>query len=172
MARTGMRYQMADDISKNYPVMATVPVDQVDRMERVFLAPMEQVLIAVAYLVVVVAALSILISLYLTIHQRRRDIAIQRALGATPGDIFRLITLEAVLLTGAGVIIGWLAGHSFVAAAGVFAVDKFGIMPHAWVVSPQEAIIALSVWALGVVAGILPAAVAYRLPVAGIWSKE
>jgi putative ABC transport system permease protein len=172
LAQPGRRYQMADALTKGYPVMATVPVDQVDRIVRTFIAPMQGALVAVAYLVVLVAALSILISLYLTIHQRRRDIAVQRALGATPGDIFRLITLEAALLAGAGVAVGWLAGHGLVAAAGSLAAEKFGIVPHAWAVSPLELAIALTVWVLGIVAGLLPAIVAYRLPVADTLTKE
>jgi putative ABC transport system permease protein len=110
--------------------------------------------------------------LYLTIHQRRRDLAISRALGATRADIFLLITVEAAALAGLGVICGFFLGHGMVAAAAPFALDKLGIYPNAWLVQPLELKVAISVWAIGIMAGLLPAAIAYRLPVVDTLTKE
>jgi len=108
----------------------------------------------------------------LTIHQGRRDIAITRALGATRADVFRQITVEAAALAGLGVICGWVLGHGLIALSASHVMSKFGIYPNAWQVHPVEVGIAASVWALGILAGLLPAAIAYRLPVADTLAKE
>ncbi|MHB9131422.1 MAG: ABC transporter permease [Armatimonadota bacterium] len=168
----GRRFQFVEHVNRTLPAMAAIPVDEIDKITRIFIAPMQGILLLIAYLVVLVAALSILISLYLTIHQRRRDVAIIRSLGATRGDVFRLITLEAAALAGLGVILGWLIGHLVVAGLTSYSVAKFGIAPHAWQIAPVEIVIAATVWGLGILAGLLPAAVAYRLPVADTLGAE
>lgn len=166
LSQPGRRFLLVQQINANEPAMAVVPVDEINRLVMSFITPLRELMLAVAYLVVLVSALSILISLYLTIHQRRRDMAILRALGATRGDVFRLITLEAATLTGFGVLCGWLLGHGVIALVSPYIATRFGIVASAWQVAPVELGISLSVWGLGIIAGLLPAAIAYRLPVA------
>ena len=172
MSQPGRRFLMVQDINSHGVAMASVPVDQISRLVSIFIAPLQGILILVAYLLIVVSALSILIGLYLTIHQRRRDIAITRAIGATRGDIFRMITAEAAAIAGLGVIAGLICGHLLVAALGPAISSHFGLYPNAWQVNPLELPIGISVWVLGILAGLLPAAVAYRLPVAEALTAE
>ncbi len=164
--QAGRAYRFVDEVNRSQSAMAAIPVDQISALGMNFIAPLQKLLLGVAYLVVLVAGLSILISLYLTIYQRRRDIAVLRALGATQGDVFRLITLEAALLAGIGVVGGWLLGHGAVAASSAWTLLHYGVAPHAWRTDGSEVVIAVSVWVLGILAGILPAVMAYRLPVA------
>ncbi len=166
LKQEGRRYQLADDINKKENAMATIPVDQVDQLVKTFISPLQGLLLLVAWLVVLVAALSILISLYLSLHQRRRDLAVLRALGATRVDIFRMIIIEAAVLTALGIISGWLLGHGTVALLSGYIMAKYGIAPQAWQLLTVESYIGGAVWLLGILAGILPAVVAYRLPVA------
>jgi putative ABC transport system permease protein len=172
LSQPSRRFLLVQDINLHENAMAVVPVDEISKLVSVFIAPLQGLLLAVAYLVIIVAALTILIGLYLTIHQRRRDIAITRALGATRADVFRQITVEAAALAGLGVICGWVLGHGLIALSASHVMSKFGIYPNAWQVHPVEVGIAASVWALGILAGLLPAAIAYRLPVADTLAKE
>jgi len=172
LKQAGNGFVMEREINANWNAMAARPADVITDLLDRFIAPLQKVILAIAYLVVLVSALSILISLYLTIHQRRRDMAILRSLGATQGDVFRLITLEAAALAGIGVLLGWVVGHALLAAGAPVALSRFGIGINAWQVQPVEFKIMLSVWILGVFAGLLPAAIAYQLPVAETLQKE
>lgn len=166
------RFTFVDEINKTQPAMAAVPVDEIRLLDHTLIAPLQRMLLLVSYMVVFVSALSILISLYLTIHQRRRDIAILRSLGATQGDIFRLITLEAAILAGLGVIVGSLIGHSLIAISAPTISEQYGVLLQAWRLQGMEIGIAVSVWLLGILAGLLPAIMAYRLPVADTLTRE
>ncbi len=166
------RFALEREINAEEAAMAVDPASEINRLVTVFVAPLQGLLLVVAYLVVFVAALTILISLYLTIHQRRRDVAITRALGATRGDVFRQITVEAAALAGLGVVCGWLLGHVLIALSAPFLMSRFGLYPNPWSVAPTEVLVAASVCALGMAAGLLPAAVAYRLPVADTLMRE
>jgi putative ABC transport system permease protein len=166
------RFRLNQDLNAHSTAAAVSPVEEIDKLARTFIAPLQGVLLLVAYLVVFVSALSILISLYLTIHQRRRDMAIMRSLGATRADIFRLVTCEAAIISGLGVIIGWAIGHGAIGACSPLVLTHYGISLNALQWQPVECVIAVSVWGMGIVAGLLPAMVAYRLPVAETLVRE
>ena len=158
----GLRLWMAQEIQKRTEAMAAIPVNEMLRLYQQVLAPMQSVLLAVAALVVLVSALSITATLYQSAERRRRDLAVLRALGAHPSEIFALVVLEAFLLTVLGLVVGWLIGHGALAAAGPYLRDTLGVCVSPWSMDRLETI-ALGVVALGgMLAGLLPAVLAYR----------
>ena len=66
----------------------------------------EKVLTWVAYLVAVVAAGSVLASIYNSMNARRREFAILRALGARRGTVFSVIVLESAAISAFGAVLG------------------------------------------------------------------
>lgn len=166
------RFGLVHQINTQENALAVIPVDEISKLDATFIAPLRGVLLLVAYLVVLVSALSILISLYLTIHQRRRDLAILRSLGATRADVFRLITVEAALLSGLGVVVGWVFGHGLTGALAPLIMSRYGLSVHAWHFLPGEITVGVSVWLLGILSGLLPAYNACRLRVAESLQEE
>ena len=153
---------MSQEIQKRTESMAAIPVNEMLRLYQQVLAPMQRVLLAVAALVVLVSALSITATLYQSAERRRRDLAVLRALGAHPREIFALVVMEALLLTFLGLAAGWLIGHGALAAAGPHLRDTLGIGVSPWSTDRVE-IIALGIVALGgLLAGLVPAVLAYR----------
>jgi len=119
-----------------------------------------------AVLVALVGAGGILASLYNTMNERRREIAILRALGARRGTVFSTILLESTMITVLGVIIGFAFYFSFVAIAAYYITQASGVVINPlqfnWVMVYAPMVIV----ALGTLAGILPAIKAYRTDVA------
>ena len=76
-----------------------------------------RVLELVAYLVVAVAAGSLLGSLYNTMNERRREFAILRALGASKATVFSVIVAEAATIAGLGALLGYLVYFAILAVA-------------------------------------------------------
>ena len=64
----------------------------------------DRVLALVAYLVALVATASVLASIYNSMNERRRDIAILRALGARARTIFCAVVLEAAAIATLGMV--------------------------------------------------------------------
>lgn len=125
-----------------------------------------RILELVAYLVVVVAAASIMASIYNTISERRRDFAILRALGARRSFVCSAIIAESAAIAALGCVLGYII--YFVILAGTAAVirSRTGVVidvasyhPVMWK-APVAIIIA------GALAGILPAIKAYSTDVA------
>ena len=158
----GLRLLMSQEIQKQTEAMAAIPVNEMLRLYQQVLRPMQFLLLAVAALVVIVSALSITATLYQAAERRRRDLAVMRALGAHPREIFALVVLEALLVTVLGLATGWLLGHGGLALAMPYFRDSLGISLSPWM-SDRVEILSLGLVALGgLLAGILPAAQAYR----------
>jgi putative ABC transport system permease protein len=126
----------------------------------------DRVLAVVAYLVALVAAGSILASIYNSMNERRRDIAILRALGAHRRTIFSTIVLEAACIAGLGMLI------AFAVYAGVISAVASIIRAQTGVVLDPFALHAVMLWApltligMSALAGVVPAVKAYQTNVA------
>ena len=126
----------------------------------------DQVLALVAYLVAFVAAGSILASIYNSMNERRRQIAILRALGARRGTIFSSVVLEAVAIALLGMAAGFLVYGVILGVVAAVIRAQTGVMldPFAWhpvLVWGPAGLIGLSA-----LAGVVPALKAYRTDVA------
>ena len=126
----------------------------------------DQVLTLVAYLVALVAAGSVLASIYNSMSARRRDLAILRALGARRRTIFGAVLAEAACIGALGAAAGlavYLALFSGVAAV-IRAQTGVVLDPGAW--HPVLWICPVAMIGLCALGGVVPALKAYRTPVA------
>lgn len=144
---------------------AAVPGLEIQRLLRV-VGDASKLLRAVSYLVLVVAGISIFVSLYNTMNERRREIAIMRSLGARRVQILWIIVEEAALIALTGAVLGVVMCH---VAAFFLAetVADYTSVPIDWAAfSLEEAWLILGVVVLGAVSGLIPAAKGSRTQVA------
>jgi putative ABC transport system permease protein len=126
----------------------------------------DRVLSLIAYLVAVVATASILAGIYNSMNERRREIAILRALGAHRITVLTSIVLEAASISALGMLVGFLFYAAIVTAVAAVMRAQTGV-----VLEPLK-FNAVMLWApallvaLGALAGIVPALKAYRTDVA------
>ena len=100
---------MAKQINKQGSVMTFAgPIAMIVAQLFNKIAPMEMILRCVAVLVALVAAGSILASIYNSMNERRREIAILRALGARRGTVFGVVILESSSIAALGALAGRL----------------------------------------------------------------
>lgn len=114
-----------------------------------------------AYVIMLMAALSVFISLYNALKNRKYDLAVMRTLGASQGKLFGIVIAEGILLTFVGALAGILIGHVALYLIGA-STDGTGTLLEALVLLPQEAWLVLIGVAIGFVAAVIPAIKAYR----------
>jgi len=143
-----------------WPIAATIAVlfDKIGWFDKV--------LALVSYLVALVATMSILASIYNSMNERRREIAILRALGARRRIIFSAILLEAAAISTLGMVVAFLVYLVIMSGAAAVIRAQTGIVldPFAWNAVMLWAPVALI--SLGALSGIVPAIKAYRTDVA------
>ena len=125
-----------------------------------------QVLTLIAYLVALVSAAGVLVSIYNSMAARRRDIAILRSLGARRRTVFGAVVLEAAAIGLLGMIVAF--GAYLVIATVVAAVIRAqtGVVLTPWTYDPVMLWAPAAMIALCAAGGIVPAWVAYRTDVA------
>jgi len=126
------------------------------------LAVGENLLLAVGVLVVVCGGLATATALLTGLNERRREMAILRALGASPRAIFGLVLGEALLLTVGGMLVGVLLLQALLLGALPLLADRVGFAIPAWPPSPREAWLLVGVCGAGLCAGLVPAVRVYR----------
>lgn len=130
------------------------------------LGMVEKALLAISGLVVLAGVIGMLTSLLTSLNERRREMAILRAVGARPVHVFLLFIIESGLiglcavLLGAGLVYGglWLGQDLITARLGL----ALPLNPP----GASEWALAGGVWLVTLLAGAIPAWRAYRLSLA------
>lgn len=145
--------------------MIAEPTKEIDKLFRI-VGNINVILVAMAVVVMVSSAVSIMVALYNSMEQRKRQIAVLRVLGASRGRVFGLVLTESAMLglLGAigGVLLAILGGFAVAEALrAILGIVVTPVYPPEWIM-----LVIVSAVALAALAGIVPAMVAYRTSVA------
>jgi putative ABC transport system permease protein len=126
------------------------------------LAVGESALLVVSGLVGLVSVLSLMAVVQAGLNERRRELAVLRAVGAGPRHILALLTLEGLWVTGAGLLLGVMLAQLGMLLAGPWLQETVGIrLQWAAPLATQWAGL-LAVLVAGLLASLAPAWRAYR----------
>ncbi|MFM2002837.1 MAG: hypothetical protein RI963_2263 [Planctomycetota bacterium] len=157
--------QLMNMINEGKDAQAAAPVGEIHKLLSQIVGPLLTALIVITLITCVVAAMSILVGIYNSMNDRRRDIAVMRALGARRDAVTAIILLESLLIAIIGSIAGWLLAHAAIWIASPFIEDHTGVWAGFFKVSKYEFLVLPLVLLLAMLAGLLPATVAYRTDV-------
>jgi putative ABC transport system permease protein len=124
------------------------------------------VLTLVAVLVVLVAAGSILASIYNPMNERRREFAILRALGARRTIVSGAIVTESAAIAALGALLGFAVYGVLMAGVSAVLRQELGLVLDVTRYHPAFALTPVCVVTLGALTGIVPAIKAYATDVA------
>ncbi|SPJ28799.1 ABC transporter permease [Falsiruegeria mediterranea] len=126
----------------------------------------ETALLAVSAMVVVTALIGMMATIFSSLNERRREMAIFRAMGARPLTILSLLVIEAAMIATAGAIFGLALLYVGLVVAQPIFDGAFGIWLSIDAPTLREASVILAVVGAGVIVSLVPAIRAYRLSVA------
>ncbi|MEO0521412.1 MAG: ABC transporter permease [Pseudomonadota bacterium] len=123
----------------------------------------ERALMGVSIMVVVTALLGMAAVIFAGLNERRREMAILRAVGARPWTILLLLTTEAALISLIAVILGLGLLYTGLFAARSYVDSAFGLYLEISVPSVREWLVLGAVVAAGTLVSLGPAIRAYRM---------
>ncbi|MBW8782669.1 MAG: FtsX-like permease family protein [Verrucomicrobia bacterium] len=126
----------------------------------------DKILAFVAYLIVVVASASILASIYNSMNERRREIAIMRALGARRLTVFGVIVVESASIAAIGMVLAFVVYGAIVVVASSIIRAQTGVVIDPIAFHRIMLLAPVGIIALAAVCGVFPAIKAYRTDVA------
>jgi putative ABC transport system permease protein len=126
----------------------------------------ETALLAVSVMVVITALIGLMATLLASLNERRREMAIYRAMGASPRVILGLLVLEALMTTLLGALLGLAMLYLGLWIAQPLVDSAFGLYLPIEPPGLRELGVLAGVIAAGAIVSMLPALRAYRLSLA------
>ena len=156
---------MQNTINERFRSQAAAPIGEINKLMNAIVGPLLKALLAITLITCVVAAVGILVAIYNSMNDRRRDIAVMRALGARRGTVTMIIICESFLIAVIGAITGWVLAHLAIVVYSGQIEDQTGVQIGFFTTSYYEWIILPLVLILALLAALLPAWSAYRTDV-------
>ena len=157
---------LAARLVRELDVQVASPTYEIERLFKNIVGNIQIVLVIFAVMVIIVAAIGMMVSIYNSMNERRQEIAIMRALGASRGTVMLIILLESILLSLGGGVIGMVIGHGLIAGVGPIIANAVMVVVNPWHFQAAELILIPGLIILASLVGYLPAVVAYRTDVA------
>ena len=141
------------------------PKQEIDKLFLI-VGNIDQILVGMAIVVMVSSGIAIMLALYNSMEQRRRQIAVLRVLGCSQGRIFGLVVTESAVVglagAAAGTVLALLGGR----LVAVVMKQRLGIVVDPNLTPQLLVVIVAATVVLAALAGVVPALLAYRTPVA------
>ncbi|MFV8259700.1 ABC transporter permease [Bdellovibrio bacteriovorus] len=144
------------------PLLAIIPGATLSELWN-GLSYVEGVLRMISWMVVAVGFMAMLIALTTTLNERRREMAILRAVGAKSNQILGLLVFESALLTAVGVALGLVTSWGLIAVLKPWIETEFGLYLVGPWVTRYELMYLIITLVGGTLIGLIPALRAQKL---------
>ncbi len=141
---------------KTEPLMAVMPGVALQELWQ-NLGFAEKVLRLISIWVLCVSFATLILSLVSVLNERRREMVILRSQGAQVSDIFKLILIESIFLTTAGIALGTLLSWILTLLLSPWLRNEYGLILSHQILNTSEIKLVILVFAFGIIAGIYPA---------------
>ena len=147
---------MQRSINENTDLQAATPAIEITRLFDL-MSSAEQALRILAMVIIFVSGLSIFISLYSSLKDRKYELALMRVMGATPNKLFFLIVIEGLLLAILGYVIGMILSHGGMQIFASVMESSYRYDFSGMTFLSEEAYLLFGALLVGLIAAIIPA---------------
>lgn len=155
------RLQRAINEYAEEPLLAIIPGATLAELWQT-IAAFEQVLLVISGFVLIAGLLGMLTMLLSTLNERRREMAVLRAVGAHPYHILLLFVLETLFIIFVGYLVGVGLLYLLLVLAQPLLVAQYGVFVAVTLPDAQQWFLFATVLVLGVVVSLIPGLIAYR----------
>ncbi len=159
------RLQRAINEYPKEPLLAVLPGVALQELWQI-VGIAESALLGVSAMVVITALIGMMATIFSGLNERRREMAIFRAMGARPLTVVGMLMLEAVILSTIGALLGIILLYLGLFIAQPIVDQAYGLWLPITAPSAQEAITLVAVALAGAIVSMLPALRAYRMSLA------
>ena len=149
------------NINQNTPLQAATPAIEMNRLYDLIGVGVDTIR-QLALLIAIVSGISIFISLFNALRDRKYELALMRVNGASPSKLFSLILLEGLILAVIGSLIGLAIGHIALGMFGDMASDRYNYSFTVFKFLKAEFWLFVASLAIGAIAALVPAIMAYK----------
>ena len=158
-------------VNEKTSMQAAVPAIEVNRLFTLMGVGMNT-LRAIAFFIILISGISVFVSLFNSLKERRYELALMRSMGASRGKLFLLVLLEGLILSLLGFVLGMLVSRIGLQMLSGMMESSYHYGLEAWSFLPQELILLLGTLGIGVLAAFLPALQAFHMNISETLAKS
>ncbi len=114
-------------INEGQVAQVVQPTTEITVLFDMIVTPIQTLLLIITAMICVVSGMSILVSIYNSMTERKHEIAVMRALGAGRTTVMAIVLLESIIISIAGGLLGWVGGHLLVTSASGYIERQTGV---------------------------------------------
>ncbi len=160
-SRNYQTLNMQRSINENTEMQAATPAIEVNRLFSLMGVGFD-VLRVLGWIIAIVSGLSIFISLYNSLKERKYELALMRVMGSSPWNLSIMIILEGVILSLLGFVIGLAISHIGMFLLSDYMLENYRYSFEPWKFVKEEGFLFIGSIVIGIIAAIIPAMHAYR----------
>lgn len=149
-------FLLTQGINDNPKLQAASPAYEVNRLYEM-MGSGERILKLLAFIIIIVSALSIFISLYANLDERRYELALMRVMGASRTKLFMMVLFEGGVLALAGALLGLTLSHFGMSLVGQWLEEAYRYTFSSFTFLLAELWLVLAAVVLGLLAALFPA---------------
>lgn len=161
---------MPRNINENTNLQAAAPAYEINKL-RDMMGIGTDALRALAFLIAFVSGLSIFLSLYKSMKDRKYELALMRVMGSKKRLLFVMVIIEGLVLAVIGWFLAWLLSHMALGFFSTFLEQKYQYSFSAFTFIKEEVVVFAASLLLGLIAAILPALRASNTDINGTLSE-
>ena len=161
---------MQRNINENTELQAATPAFEINRLYSM-MGTGTDALRMLAYVIVFVSGLSIFISLFSSLRERKYELALMRVMGSSPSKLFILIILEGLILAVLGYLIGIALSHIGMEILAKYMSDAYRYSFSGGLFLKEEFYLLLGALGIGFLAAVIPAFQASRTDISRTLGK-
>ncbi len=154
-------------VNQNTNMQAALPAIEVNRLFSLMGNGVKMLRI-LAVLIVLISAISVFISLYQTLKERRFELALMRSMGASSWQLLLIVLLEGMVIALIGYFVGLVLGKAALLAISNLAQETYQYSFDIQWINADEALLLPLALGIGFIAAIIPALQAYRLNISKV----
>lgn len=158
-------------VNENTSMQAALPAIEVNRLYGLMGVGFTTLRV-IGIAIMIIAGMSVFISLLNSLKDRRFELALMRSLGASPFKLFSLIILESTALSFFGYVIGIVVGRIGLFLISNMSEEQFKMAIDMNTIYPIEALLFPFAMGVGIVAALIPAIMAYRTDLSSTLRNE
>jgi len=169
--RSPLGMMLARGINTNSKLQAALPATEINRLFSLLGVGVDT-LRAMAIAIMIIAGLSVFVSLYNSLKERRYEMALMLSMGASRTQLFGMLLLEGLVLALIGFVLGLLLSRVGLLLFSMRAEQEFHYSLSNFTILPQEwAVLAIAI-GIGVLAAALPALGIYRMNISRTLAED
>ncbi|MEZ4886057.1 MAG: ABC transporter permease [Chitinophagales bacterium] len=149
-------------VNEKTSMQAAVPAIEVNRLFTLMGVGMDT-LRAIAFFIIIVSGISVFVSLFNSLKERKYELALMRSMGASRTKLFLLVLLEGLILSLIGFVLGMLTSRLGLYFLSGLMQSNYHYGLEAGQFLPQEGVLFIATIGIGIVAALLPALQAFNM---------